>query len=62
MKAFVYSEYGPPSVLRLAEVEPPVLRERDVLVRVHAASINSWDERCRACAHPWTRSRASLWA
>jgi len=43
MKAIVYSEYGPPSVLRLAEVEPPVLSERDVLVRVHAASINSWD-------------------
>lgn len=43
MKAIVYSEYGPPSVLRLEELEPPAIAERDVLVRVHAASINSWD-------------------
>lgn len=43
MKAVVYSQYGAPDVLRLEEVEKPVPKEREVLVKVYAASINSWD-------------------
>ncbi|MFC1643404.1 alcohol dehydrogenase catalytic domain-containing protein [Myxococcota bacterium] len=43
MKAIVYDTYGSPDVLRLEEVDKPVAGDDDVLVRVHAASVNSWD-------------------
>jgi NADPH:quinone reductase-like Zn-dependent oxidoreductase len=43
MKAVVYSEYGPPEVLRFEEVEKPVPKGGELLVRVHAASVNQWD-------------------
>jgi NADPH:quinone reductase-like Zn-dependent oxidoreductase len=44
MRAVVYDRYGPPEdVLRQDEVDPPSIGERDVLVRVRAASVNSWD-------------------
>ena len=43
MKAVVYTKYGSPDVLQLKEVEKPVPRDDEVLVKVHAASINSWD-------------------
>ena len=43
MKAIVYSEYGSPDVLQVKEVERPIPKDDEVLVKVHAASINSWD-------------------
>jgi NADPH:quinone reductase-like Zn-dependent oxidoreductase len=43
MKAIVYTEYGPPDVLRLEEVEKPAPGEGEVLVEVHAASVNYAD-------------------
>ena len=43
MKAMVYSEYGPPDVLQLQEVARPGPRDDEVLVRVHAVSINGSD-------------------
>jgi len=44
MKAIVYHEYGSPDVLRLEEVPTPTPADDEVLVKVHAASLNSWDQ------------------
>lgn len=43
MKAIVYHEYGSPDVLRLADIDPPTIGDRDVLVRVRASSVNMAD-------------------
>jgi NADPH:quinone reductase-like Zn-dependent oxidoreductase len=43
VKALVYRRYGGPEVLQLTDVPDPVPREREVLVRVHAASVNAAD-------------------
>jgi NADPH:quinone reductase-like Zn-dependent oxidoreductase len=45
MRAIVYEKYGPPDVLRFEEVDKPVPKEGEVLVRVHAASLNPYDWR-----------------
>ena len=43
MKAMVYDAFGPPEVLRLQDVDRPTPKQNEVLVKVHAASLNSWD-------------------
>ncbi|TQM42746.1 NAD(P)-dependent alcohol dehydrogenase [Pseudonocardia cypriaca] len=43
MKAIVQERFGPPDVLRLADIDPPRTGPGDVLVRVHAAALNPYD-------------------
>ncbi len=43
MKAITQSEFGTPEVLKLEDVDKPELAEDEVLVRVHAASVNPFD-------------------
>jgi NADPH:quinone reductase-like Zn-dependent oxidoreductase len=51
MRAAVRDRYGPPpEVVRVVEVDRPAVRDRDVLVRVHATTVNRTDCGLRA---PW---------
>ena len=43
MKAMVQERFGPPDVLRLADIDTPEVGADDVLVKVHAASLNPAD-------------------
>jgi NADPH:quinone reductase-like Zn-dependent oxidoreductase len=43
MRAVVHDRYGPPEVLRVAEVERPVPKEGEVLVKVHASTVTRGD-------------------
>ena len=43
MKAILLREYGLPNALGIGEIAKPIPNEKEVLVRIHSASINDWD-------------------
>src|SRR5467141_3583036 len=43
MKAIVRGQYGPPDVLQFTDVEKPIPKDNEVLIEVHAASVNPLD-------------------
>jgi NADPH:quinone reductase-like Zn-dependent oxidoreductase len=43
VKAVVCTRYGPPAVLRLTDVDTPVPQRDEVLVKIHAVSLNGSD-------------------
>jgi NADPH:quinone reductase-like Zn-dependent oxidoreductase len=67
MKAAVHTRYGRPDVVRISEVEKPTPKDNEVLVKVHATTVNRTDCACRA-AKPFfmrfftglTRPRATV--
>jgi NADPH:quinone reductase-like Zn-dependent oxidoreductase len=67
MKAAVQTRYGPPEVVRILDVERPTTKDNEVLVKVHATTVNRTDCACRA-AKPFfmrlftglTRPRATI--
>ena len=48
MKAAVHTRYGPPSVVRILDVDKPVARPDEVLIGVHATTVNRTDCAYRA--------------
>jgi NADPH:quinone reductase-like Zn-dependent oxidoreductase len=43
MKAAIYTRYGPPDVVQIEDVEKPVPKDNEVLIKVRAASVNALD-------------------
>src|SRR5262245_4075263 len=52
MKAMIYERYGSPDVLELREVQKPVARDDEVLIRVRATTVSSGDVRARSLHLP----------
>jgi NADPH:quinone reductase-like Zn-dependent oxidoreductase len=56
MKAVVYDTYGPPDVLRIEDVPRPVPKEDEILVRVHATTVNRSDVHTREANRSYGRA------
>jgi NADPH:quinone reductase-like Zn-dependent oxidoreductase len=52
MRAAVYREYGPPDVIRVEDIEKPTPKDHQVLLRVRASTVGTWDCEARSFSFP----------
>lgn len=61
MKAAVYSRYGPPEVVKIQDVDKPVPKDNEVLVRIYATTVSAADWRMRRAVPFLVRFMAGFW-
>nr|NHJ87443.1 NAD(P)-dependent alcohol dehydrogenase [Asgard group archaeon] len=61
MKVIILTKFGPPSVLKMQEIEKPTINEDQILIKVHATSVTPMDYRSRSAKAPlWPISRIMM--